>query len=156
MRILGGSGRRGDLASLPRLLLMGGVALAILCCTSGCSDQGSKPEPEDGGPDTTVGFLADIQPIFDANCTGCHAGAGASAGMDLSLGASYSHLVGVASTEKPALVRVAAGNPQDSYLVMKVEGAPGIGGSRMPPGGALLPADIDRIRTWITQGAVDN
>jgi hypothetical protein len=156
MRMLERLVRRGDPAARARRFLRGGVALVILCCAPGCSDQGSKPKTEEGGPDTTVGFLADIQPIFDANCTGCHAGAGASGGLDLSAGNSYASLVGVASTEKPALVRVAAGHPQDSYLVMKVEGAPGIGGVRMPFGGALLPAEIDRIRTWITQGAVDN
>jgi hypothetical protein len=154
MRILWRPVRRGDLAALAHLLPMGGVALVILCCASGCSDQGSKPDG--GGPDATLGFLADIQPIFDANCTGCHAGAGASGSLNLSFGASYGNLVGVASTERPALLRVAAGNPTDSYLIMKVEGAPGIGGDPMPLGGALLPAEIDRIRTWITQGAVDN
>jgi hypothetical protein len=156
MRMLWRHVRWGDRARRVRRILRGGVALVVLCCAPGCSDQGSQPEPGDGGPDTTVGFHADIQPIFDANCAECHAGAGASGSLDLSTGNSYASLVGVASVEKPALLRVAAGHPEDSYLVMKLEGDPGIDGSRMPFGGTLLPVEIDRIRTWVTQGAVDN
>ena len=68
--------------------------------------------------------------------------------------ASHAALVGVASLEVPALQRVAVGNPNDSYLIRKLEGGPNIVGSRMPLLGPPLPqTTIDSIRLWITNGA---
>ena len=46
------------------------------------------------------------------------------------------------------------GNPDDSYLVQKIEGTAAVGG-RMPLGGQPLSADtIAAIRQWITDGAL--
>ncbi len=62
--------------------------------------------------------------------------------------------------EVPALFRVEPGNPDDSYLIRKLEGGPDIVGFQMPPtelGEAHLPQEeIDVIRQWITEGAQDN
>jgi hypothetical protein len=95
--------------------------------------------------------------VFTPRCSGCHNGVGATlpGAMNLtSASASHAALVGVASTEVPTLQRVAAGNPNDSYLVRKLEGGPNIVGSRMPLFGAPLPqTTTDSIRTWITAGA---
>ena len=58
------------------------------------------------------------------------------------------------SVESPGLQRVAPGNPNNSYLIHKLEGGPNIGGQRMPFGGAPLdPATIGAIRQWIGNGA---
>jgi hypothetical protein len=89
--------------------------------------------------------------------SGCHSGPSGDnlpGGMDLSSAdASFSNLVGVASRQQPALSRVAAGDPDNSYLVQKIEGT-AASGSRMPlGGGALDQAVIDDIRLWITNGA---
>jgi hypothetical protein len=71
-----------------------------------------------------------------------------------SSGTSFTALVGAASVEVPALLRVAASNPNDSYLIRKLEGGPGIVGSRMPLVGTPLDQPtIDAIRAWITSGA---
>jgi hypothetical protein len=68
--------------------------------------------------------------------------------------ASRAALVGIASLEVPALQRVTAGNPNNSYLIRKLEGGPNIVGSRMPLLGPPLPqTTIDAIRLWITNGA---
>jgi hypothetical protein len=70
--------------------------------------------------------------------------------------AAHAALVGVASVQVPSLQRVSPGNPADSYLIRKLEGAPGIVGVQMPrPIGAppLEQATIDAIRLWITNGA---
>jgi hypothetical protein len=95
--------------------------------------------------------------VFTPRCSGCHNGVGATlpGAMNLtSASASHAALVGVASTEVPTLQRVAAGNPNDSYLVRKLEGGPNIVGSRMPLLGAPLPqTTTDSIRAWITAGA---
>jgi hypothetical protein len=59
----------------------------------------------------------------------------------------------VASNEVPTLKRVDPGNPDQSYIVQKIEGHAAVGG-RMPLGQAQLPQDrIDLIRSWITAGA---
>ena len=63
-------------------------------------------------------------------------------------------LVNVPSLEVPALLRVEPSNPDDSYLVQKIEGTAAVGG-RMPLGGDALPPDtIAAIRQWITDGAL--
>jgi len=64
--------------------------------------------------------------------------------------------VGMSSTcgGQPYIV---PGSADDSYLVWKVEGAPGICGVQMPYGGPYLsPAEIALIRAWIDAGATDN
>jgi hypothetical protein len=63
-------------------------------------------------------------------------------------------LVNAPSTEVPALMRVAPGNPDASYLIQKLEGTAPVGG-RMPLGGSPLPAEtIAVVRQWILEGAV--
>jgi hypothetical protein len=91
--------------------------------------------------------------VFDAYCEHCHSGANAPAGLRLDAANSYAMLVGVASVERPNLLRVAPGDPSSSYIIQKLEGTAGIG-ERMPAGLPPLPqADINVIRQWITDGA---
>jgi uncharacterized protein (TIGR03118 family) len=100
--------------------------------------------------------------IFTPICSVCHSGANPPAGLNLSDAATtYSLLVGVKSTEMPNVLRVSAGNPDSSYIVLKLEkpdGDPAIAGlSRMPRGGPYLPqATIDQVRAWIAAGAQNN
>ncbi len=106
----------------------------------------------------TAPTLMSIQTnVFTPRCSGCHNGVGnvLPGRMNLtSAGASFAALVGVASLEVPPLQRVTAGNPNDSYLIRKLEGAPNIVANRMPLGGPFLPqTTIDAIRLWITNGA---
>jgi cytochrome c5 len=101
--------------------------------------------------------LGDLQSsIFGAVCSSCHNGAGASLPgvMNLSSRASsYAALVGVTSLEVPALKRVTAGDPNNSYVIHKVEGTQTVG-SRMPLGGPFLSqTEINQIRAWIQAGA---
>ncbi len=63
-------------------------------------------------------------------------------------------LVGVPSDQDAGVQRVNPGNPDDSYLIQKLEGT--AGGSQMPPNNALPQADIDVIRQWILDGAIDD
>ena len=74
--------------------------------------------------------------VFEPICEHCHSGANAPAGLRLDAANSYSLLVGIASGERPNLLRVAPGDPNNSYLIQKLEGRPAIG-ERMPAG---LPA----------------
>lgn len=102
-------------------------------------------------------YAANIRPIFDGSCAlaGCHAGAGAAAGLDLSPAAAPASLVGVVSNGYAPALRVAPGDPASSVLYDKVAGTGQFGGA-MPPGGALSPAAVEAIRVWISEGARDD
>jgi uncharacterized protein (TIGR03118 family) len=102
--------------------------------------------------------------IFTPICSvSCHTGTpsatadGLPGVMNLSAGNSFAALVGVASLEQPSLQRVAPGDAANSYLIHKLEGAPGITGSRMPLNGPFLDqATIDQVKSWINAGALNN
>ncbi len=101
--------------------------------------------------------LDDLQAkLFTPVCSGCHTGSGGSlpAIMDLSSAdASYNTLVGVFSIGEPDLLRVSAGDAEESLLIRKFEGTQTIG-ARMPFRGAKLDADtITAVRQWINSGA---
>lgn len=131
-------------------LLVGLLALTALA--AGCSDLGDPVAP----PDTTpaISFAADVQPLFTANCVGCH-GAGGNGGLDLRAGQSRANLVSVTSPNYGA-VRVVPGDPDASVLYDKLTGG-GVYGQAMPPTGTSLPAAaLETIRQWIADGAPDN
>ena len=121
---------------------------------------------EHAGPlevDTTEATFSNVQAtVFNLNCalSGCHTGANPpppNGGMNLSEGQAYANIVGVMSTEQPGLLRVAPGDPDNSYLVKKIQGDPDISGMRMPFGRPALPDElITLVRTWIAEGAQNN
>jgi hypothetical protein len=133
------------------------LALMLLpALLAGCGDYGAEPSaPADGGnpPAATVSFAAAIQPLFDTHCAGCHGEAG-NAGLDLRAGVSHGHLVGVAATES-SLARIQPGDPAASWLYRKISAQQDVGSS-MPPGDPLSGADVELVRVWITEGALDN
>jgi hypothetical protein len=64
--------------------------------------------------------------------------------------------VGVASTSEPGFLRVEPGDPDNSYVVIKLEGRQNVG-ARMPLGGAPMDGiDLENIRNWIAAGAQNN
>src|ERR1700722_15869879 len=139
------------------------AALLLAAGTAGCAgngdglDQNGQPISEGGtsGP-ITAEFQSIQDNVFTPICSKCHIGASAPEGLQLDAGHSYNLLVGVPSTEQPALLRVKPGDPDDSYMVHKIEGLPGIDGGQMPLGETPLPqATIDAIRQWITNGAAN-
>ncbi len=92
--------------------------------------------------------------IFTPICSGCHGGGSPSANLDLSdADTSHLQLVGVPSDQKAGATRVIINDPDNSYLIQKLENDPGIVLGPMPPGFGLPQADIDEIRQWITLGA---
>jgi mono/diheme cytochrome c family protein len=93
-----------------------------------------------------------------ANCHNPNGGAFRQVGLDLSSDAAYNLLVGVPSVERPGMLRVAPGDPENSYLMHKIEGRPGIVGLRMPRSGPpyLTDGQIQIIRRWIEIGAPRN
>jgi hypothetical protein len=102
--------------------------------------------------------------IFTPICSTCHTGVGSALPgvQNLTAGNTYSNIVNVASIEQPSLLRIKPNDPANSYLVQKIEGAPGISGSRMPQGcgsagnPCLDQATIDMVKAWVSQGALNN
>jgi Ca2+-binding RTX toxin-like protein len=100
-----------------------------------------------------VDYATQIQPIFTGNCQSCHSGASAPQGLRLDANNSFANLVNVNSRQVPSLKRVKPSDPDNSYLVHKIEGTAAVG-VRMPAGRPPLSStDISRIRQWISEGA---
>jgi hypothetical protein len=139
------------------------VPLALLIPVAGCGGGGggygggSGATGPGGGPPADEPLMATLgsiqEKVFTPICTACHVGASAPQGLRLDAANSYALLVGVASAEQPGILRVAPGDPDNSYLIQKLEGTAAVG-NRMPLDGTpLSQADIDVIRQWITNGA---
>src|SRR5579859_1526052 len=138
------------------------AALGLLSCMVGCAgngqglDQNGQPIGSGGsaGGPVTADFQSIQDNVFTPICSKCHIGAGAPEGLQLDANHSYNLLVGVPSVEDPSLLRVKPSDPANSYMLHKIEGAPGIVGGQMPLGEAPLPqATITAISQWITNGA---
>ena len=132
-----------------------GLVIAVSAAASGACDE--KLSDLTGPTPNLKPTLSSIQSeIFSQRCIGCHNGTGPFLPrvMNLTEGNSYASLVGVTSIEKPALQRVNPGDPENSYIVHKVEGRAGIAGARMPFNGTpLTDGQILVIKRWIELGA---
>ncbi len=134
------------------------VAIGLFLLASvACGGDGTGLDGDDGGDEVTLS--RDVQPIFTGNCvfSGCHAGSDPAQGMSLGAGQAFSSAVNVAARELPSMNRVTPNQPDNSYLVHKVQGTHldvrGTG-SRMPlDRSPLSQSDIDLIRAWIQAGA---
>jgi hypothetical protein len=110
---------------------------------------------------TQIVTLADVQSqVFTPNCLTafCHTSSAQAGGMVLEDGASYAALVNVPAVNFDAanngLVRVKPGDPDASFLYIKLTAPTLPQGSRMPMGLPPLSDNlIALVRTWIAQGA---
>jgi hypothetical protein len=126
----------------------------LVSCGSGSGGGGGSSLGGGGGGALQANFASIQANVFTPICVACHAGATAPLGLRLDSANSYALLVGVPSGEEPALQRVEPGDPNNSYLIQKLEGKAGTG-ARMPLNGTpLSQADINMIRQWITDGAL--
>jgi len=111
--------------------------------------------------ETGIDYETQIQPIFTASCavSGCHTGETRSfgvtgAGLVLLPESSYQALINAPTKGDPNRFQVVPGNSAESMLVLKLEGAEGVG-SRMPLGEDPLPPEtIQLVKDWIDQGAL--
>lgn len=111
-----------------------------------------------------VSFLNDIyNPIIasgPSTCTtGCHAGAAPAGSLDLStLTKAYNGMVNITSGECATAQYVVPGSSSTSYLYQKLVGTwPCGSGSQMPKTGTKLNAtQLNTVKNWIDQGALNN
>ena len=104
--------------------------------------------------------LGQLQTQIFGSCSGCHSGPTSNnlpSGMNLTTANdSFNALVNVTSLQVGGLNRVTPGDPDNSYLIHKLEGTQTSGG-RMPQGGPFLDqGTVDLVRQWITDGALNN
>lgn len=134
--------------------------LAACVAVAGCDE--ALKDLTGPTPQLEPTFSAIQRDIFDAAdssgrpaCTRCHNPGGAQFnGLNLAAGASYNNLVNTPVRQRPGATRVVPGDPENSYLVHKLEGRPGIAGQRMPIGGPYLTdGQILVIKRWIALGA---
>lgn len=132
-----------------------GLLALVLAVLAACAGDGTGLG---GGLPPLEATFSSIQArIFSPICTQCHGGAAPPLGFSLEANVSYANLVNVPSLEVEGYMRVKPGQPDSSYIVLKVEGAEGIEGERMPRGLSRLAAEeIQAIRDWIAAGALQN
>ena len=143
-------------------LLCAGALLACGAWLAGCDESLS----------TLAGPTPELQPTFSsiqqhvfetadssgrAACTPCHTDQGRTpaGGLNLRHEAAYAALVGVRSGQRSELMRVAAGDPDNSYMIHKLDGHLQMTGQRMPRTGGpyLTDGQMMIIRRWIERGA---
>jgi hypothetical protein len=141
------------------------VLLAALGAVTACDEKLSSIAGPT--PNLEPTFASIQKEIFETTdsagrlaCTGCHTSTGhnPSGGMNLNHDVAYDNLVNVPSRGKPGAIRVIPGDPENSYIVHKVEGLPDIAGRRMPFSGApfLTDGQILILKRWIEIGAPRN
>ena len=150
-----------------RFRLLGlGLAAAVFAGSVACDeDLSSLTGPT---PNLTPTFSSIQNEIFNttdssgrAACINCHNSNGRvpAGGLDLTSAVAYSRLVNVPSGQRPTVNRVAPGDPENSYLVHKLEVLrPGTLGGRMPRGTGpfLTDGQMLVVRRWIELGAPNN
>ena len=127
----------------------------------GCGTVKSPTEPPSDTVSGTALTFSEIQAqIFTPTCAkaGCHAASSAEAGLVLEAGQAYGNLVGRSSSQRSDLARVQPGDPDRSYIILKLRGDPSITGLRMPQDGPpyLTSEQIEGIAAWIRAGAPNN
>lgn len=137
------------------------VGLVAAVVLTGCVGTGvgvPVPQADSGAVPRTYAEIE--QGIFATTCAPqCHQGGAAPKGLSLEPGRALELLVGVPSAEVPDMMRVAPGQPDASYLVVKlVPFDPRRVGARMPRNGPpfLTDAQVRAIRDWIAAGARDD
>lgn len=116
------------------------VAVALLLCLP------ATGLAQDKVPDS-------VAEIFENKCafSGCHVGNSATTDLDLTAGNAFDELVNRRSLDFEKVFLVKPGNYRQSYLFLKLIGAPGIKGDRMPPRGdqPLSKQELKTIAGWI-------
>ncbi len=130
------------------------LSLVLLACAAGPTDTADSGDTAEVFAPTLTNVQAQV---FDKSCafSTCHGEGGGSGDLSLLPGVSRVNLVSVPADGDPSQTRVIPADPDNSYLIKKMEGADDIVDDPMP----VVPLDADRIqlvRDWIAEGAQDN
>ncbi len=96
-----------------------------------------------------ISYYKQVRPIFQANCQGCHQPAKAKSGYVMT---DFKLMLGAGESKETAIVPK---SPDKSHLIKLI--TPVDGKAEMPEGKKPLhETEIELIRNWIAQGAVDD
>jgi hypothetical protein len=128
------------------------AGFAVVLLSAGCN----SPVPEVPASEP-VSYATHLEPLVIAHCLSCHDSEEAKGKLVLDPGAGYSHLVGPHSDQEPGMALVEPGDPDRSYLWLKLQHATkeGKGMPRTLTGSKKLrPSELDLYRRWIAGGAL--
>ena len=94
--------------------------------------------------DAAVSFVDQILPILEARCTKCHSGESAELGLKLD---TYDGLL--AGSEYGTVIE--PGDPDGSLLIEMI-----VAGDMPEEGDLVPPEEIELLRTWIAEGALND
>ena len=137
----------------PRFVLL---ITSLLACQTDSEIRADRTSLDAQQQKGTISHAVDIQPIWNASCmSGCHPGNDSMLSLEPDF--AWKTMVGIPSVEIPLMDRVEPGEPDQSYLVHKIEDTHldvGGMGFAMPNFSDLLAEDeVQLIRDWIEQGA---
>lgn len=155
------------------VLVVSSLAWTIVGCAGDGGDggnAGSRPKPPKctsqvaGDP---ISYQNNIAPILAQSCglAGCHIPPTVNFALDLSPAKAYDQIVDVDSVQDLRLKRIKPGDPERSYLLLKLQPDAAFQGNLMPDGcpgppragpRCLLPDEIEAFRTWILECAPRN
>ena len=144
---------------MKRKITIAALALAVASCDEKLRDiAGPTPDLTPTFSSIQANIFAAPDATGRAACTSCHTNVGGrapAAGLNLVGAGAHAQLVNVASRAKPGAILVIPGDPDNSYLIHKIEGRPGIVGQRMPrtSGPFLTAGQVLILRRWIQLGA---
>jgi hypothetical protein len=141
-------------------ILFASIAVCVACDEKLATLAGPTPSLEP----TFASIQHDIFETADSSgrtaCVTCHTSTGRtpSGGLNLNHDVAYDQLVGVPSRGKPGAMRIVPRNPDNSYIIHKLEGQSDIVGRRMPTNGPpfLTDGQVLIISRWIETGAPRN
>ncbi|MBA3546979.1 MAG: hypothetical protein H0T76_10890 [Nannocystis sp.] len=122
------------------------------------SDETGSTDTASTGEDTAPSypsFAVDVYPLIDAHCA-CHEDDQGAGMLRLRQEDAYTNMVDQPSKQLPAMMLVAPGAAESSYLWHKLnDNQEQVGGTgkRMPSGGMLGMDDLALIQLWIEEGA---
>jgi Planctomycete cytochrome C len=141
-----------------RILAIAALAAGAVGCDENLSSlAGPTPNLEPTFASIQANILESTDSAGRIACTNCHTNVGRnpSANLNLSHDTAYDQLVNRVSGQQPGLVLVKPGDPNNSYLIHKIEGRPTITNLRMPRNSPAFLTDgqILVIKRWIEIGA---
>ena len=111
------------------------IMLAAIGATSCYYDNAEELYQQEPCDVSAVTYSQDVSVIINNNCLSCHSGPNAEANLDLSTYGTVS--------ANAAVIKVRINLPA---------GDPGV----MPPTGPMSPCNMNKVTTWIDQGAINN
>mgnify|MGYP005725959929 CR=1 FL=1 len=127
------------------------LLIFVMFGMSACSDSGANFEEAQPAEATFASIQVNV---LNRSCaiSGCHNG---TESPNLNEGVAYNNIVNRASGQRNFNL-IEPGNPNSSYLYLKLVGG-NISGGIMPRGQSRLSAAVtDSIRAWIENGALNN